>query len=1199
MSKIDNISKDTDVLITIDTMITALGDQVISEWDSEKASEMYWEYLSNIDKYDGKLITASKAYFDDYLQGKTVNTKIGLVRISSKSKGKIHDRMRDTKYLAIPYIPEVLMTGDVSDLVSLNKDRTDNVAGYYHFTKTKELDEYNLNIMLKVAQDERGNLLYFLGASKIKNGFDEAIKNPLTDYLTGSRPHSAEVGFLKSQLTPNSHAQGTIGLETDFDSIESYDDNEINLFVQVLDKNGNVLTENEAEKLIFGESRNSDQNSILKGRSNNVKTAKGTKVSTVFAVLEADQVIASHTATGAENPNYPQELQPRDRSRDSSQAWVQKTSNTLDPESLGRSGRADTGAPIIGDDLVVESGNGRTMAIQLAYERGNADEYKEWLIDEAEYFGFSADQINQFKQPILVRIRTSEIDRIQFTVEANQDDKLSFSATERAKTDARRLDENLLSLFTPGEDGDLITASNQKFIQGFLRSLGETEAAQYIGTDGKPTQALVTRMKAAIFSKAYNDDRLLEMMADQTKPDLQNMLNALGAAAPKFIEAQAVSRGDVQDVSSSIVDGIEQALDKRVTNAIIDAANTILAAKQNDQDIIEFVKQQGLFGDLGEGVPELAVFLSKNSRSAKKMSLLFKAMAAFAEKEALDSQNMGLFGEPEPVSIKDAINYAVNVIETNYGDNANLSMFDSADQEFGAIEKRYFIGHLLHKLGWRKEASDKNIYIKDNINGARKIVFKMNENQDDFIIEIIESGGNFVAEVGNCLNKKISEIFEYINDFLLDEQQIDPQVISDYDNAAHDIPNTVNGLKLLCSLFYAANWSRPKTRSIDFSNMNEPRFHIEPSSSAVQITVHMDDQSTAFLKWSGIDVGVAITWINQFITNEAKKLKRVESEGLSMFDSIFADNSWFDYLFQNNGSKAKTNFTPLDQKAHEAATSPHNDLDLPNDEQKQTGKYQKGHFSIGDLKIAIENPAGSIRSGTDPNGKEWQITMKHHYGFIENTDGADGDEIDVFVKNHLANDPEYAYIIKQLDSNGQFDEQKVIIGAETEEEAKEIYLSNYEKGWQGLGGIKKISMADLLKKIQHTWSEFDSWARDGSYDHIPIDQVIIENAPKLVESKIDKEDPIVVLETHGKYHLVIGLDRIMLAKQRHERFIPAIIFDGKDISKSIIQNAIKQAGSKVDPVALAALILDELEKSLVNSFDGISNPVLEVLYQNL
>ncbi|WP_434058069.1 hypothetical protein [Acinetobacter thutiue] len=596
------------------------------------------------------------------------------------------------------------------------------------------------------------------------------------------------------------------------------------------------------------------ENKVLKGRSNNVKTAKGTKVSTVFAVLEADKIIASHTATGAENPNYPQELQPRDRSRESSQAWVQKTSNTLDPESLGRSGRADTGAPIVGDDLVVESGNGRTMAIQLAYERENADEYKQWLIDEAEYFGFNADAIARFKQPILVRIRTSDIDRIQFTVEANQDDKLSFSATERAKSDARRLDENLLSLFMPGDDGDLLTVANQKFIQGFLKSLGETEAAQYITKEGKPTQALVTRIKAAIFSKAYNDDRLLEMMADQTKPDLQNMLNALGAAAPKFIEAQSVSRGNVQDVSSSIIDGIEQALDKRVANAIIDAANTILAAKHNDQDIAEFVKQQGLFGDLGEGVPELAIFLSKNSRSAKKMSLLFKAMAEFAEKQALDQQNIGLFGDPEPVSIKDAIDYAVNIIEENYGENTNLSMFDSVN-------------------------------------------------------------------------------------------------------------------------------------------------------------------------------------------------------------SIFTPTSF-------------------DQKAHEAATSPFNDLELPSIEQKESGDYQKGHLAIGDLNIAIENPAGSIRSGTDAQGNEWQITMKHHYGFIENTTGADGDEIDVFVKNHLDHIPDHAYIIKQLDKDGKFDEHKVILGAETEDEAKEIYLSNYEQGWQGLGDIKEISMADLLQKIQHTWSGYDSIVDD-------------------------------------------------------------------------------------------------------------------------
>lgn len=1000
MSKINNISNDTDVLAAIDSMVTALGNQVIVEWDSEKASEIYQEYLTtNLNKYDGKLITASKAYFNEHLNGKVVNTQIGLVRINSKSRGKIHDRMRDVKYLAIPYIPEVLMTGDISDLVPLNKDRDDSAVGYYEFNKSKKLETYTLNITLKVALDTEGNLLYYLGASKEK-----------------------------ANLRTVSHARSTTGSKVGFDSIESYDDDEINLYVQVLDKDGNVLSDEEAEKLIFGETPG--QETIFKGRSNNVKTAKGTKVSTVFAVLDADQVIASHTATGAENPSYPQELQPRDRSRDSSQAWVQKTSNTLDPESLGRSGRADTGAPIVGGDLVVESGNGRTMAIQLAYERGNADEYKEWLIDEAEYFGFSADQINQFKQPILVRIRTSDVDRVQFTVEANQDDKLSFSATERAKTDAKRLDENLLSLFTPGEDGDLITASNQKFIQGFLKSLGKTEAAQYISTEGKPTQALVTRIKAAIFSKAYNDDRLLEMMADQTKPELQNMLNALGAAAPKFIEAQAVSRGDVQDVSSSIVDGIEQALDKRVTNAIIDAANTILAAKQNDQDIVEFVKQQGLFGDLGEGVPELAVFLSKNSRSAKKMSLLFKAMAEFAEKQAIDGQNMGLFGEPEPVSIKDAINYAVTVIEDNYGENTNLSMFD-------------------HAAGFDAVA------------------------EGTLSFSVATKSPSLVDDVGQALYQVVR----------------------------------ADGV-LLCEV------------------------------------VHLQDANT-ICRLLNADVA----------------------------------------------------FTSIDMQAHNSCLSPFNDLSLPTEEQKQSGEYQKGHLSIGDLNIAIENPAGSIRSGVDANGQEWSSTMQHHYGYIENTLGADGDEIDVFVKNHLDHIPDHAYIIKQLDKDGKFDEQKVIIGAETEEEAKEIYLCNYDKGWQGFGGIQKIAMSELLKKIQHTWSEFDSWASDGHYEHIPLDHVITENAPKIHESKISKEDPIVVLEKRGKYYLIAGMERIALAKKRSEKLIPAIIFDEKDVKTSIIQTAIKKAGSAVDPIALAALIVDELEKSLMHSFDNASNPFLDALYQ--
>ena len=414
------------------------------------------------------------------------------------------------------------------------------------------------------------------------------------------------------------------------------------------------------------------------GRTNPVKTAKGTKIGTQFAVVEVEKLITSHDSAGNENPAFPQELQPRDRGRDASRAWVAKTANSLDNDSLGRTSRADSGAPIVGRDGIVESGNGRTMAIRMAYDQGTADEYRQFLIDDADYFGIDPDQVERMKRPVLVRVRTTETDRRVFTVEANQDDKLALSATERARSDAKRLDKNMLALFKPDENGSLLTASNHKFIQAFLASLGDAEAAQYVTSGGKPTRALVDRIRAAVFSKAYNDDRLLEMMADDANPDLQNVLNALGAASSKFIEAQAFGRTAVEDTATAMVDGIEQSLDERVTNAVIEATNTLLSARANNQDVTEYVRQQGLFEDIDDGVAALAVFLAQNSRSAKRMAIAFKAMAEYVKDDAISQANNGLFGEPVPPSLIDVVAAANIELTRQYGDDSkNIGLFDS------------------------------------------------------------------------------------------------------------------------------------------------------------------------------------------------------------------------------------------------------------------------------------------------------------------------------------------------------------------------------------------------------------------------------------------------------------------------------------------------------------------------------------------
>ena len=421
---------------------------------------------------------------------------------------------------------------------------------------------------------------------------------------------------------------------------------------------------------------NPNNKKITKGKSNKAKTPKGTKIESIFALVDAKFLVASHTASGSKNSKYPQELQPRDRARESSIAWVQKTSKELDPESLGRTGRVDTGAPIVGDDLVVESGNGRTIAIKMAYANGDASEYREWLAENADMFGMTAKQVESYKQPILVRIRTTDVNRAEFAVEANQDDKLSFTASERAKADAKRVNAGMLELFDPSESGDILAASNRDFVKSFLASLGATEAAQYTDSNGNPTQALVARIKGALFSKAYDDDRLLEMMADQTKPELQNTLNALTMAAPNFVAAQAVNRSDTQDLAEKVVDSVEQSLSDEVKNAIVDATNMIMNAKISGQDVKEYVLQQGLFEQVDDSVAELAVFLAANARSAKKMTDYFNAMASYIEQDSVSRQNLDMFGEPDPLSLADVIAHANSKANDNTDTIGSLDIFN-------------------------------------------------------------------------------------------------------------------------------------------------------------------------------------------------------------------------------------------------------------------------------------------------------------------------------------------------------------------------------------------------------------------------------------------------------------------------------------------------------------------------------------------
>lgn len=135
----------------------------------------------------------------------------------------------------------------------------------------------------------------------------------------------------------------------------------------------------------------------------------------------------------------------------------------------------------------------------------------------------------------------------------------------------------------------------------------------------------------------------------------------------------------------------------------------------------------------------------------------------------------------------------------------------------------------------------------------------------------------------------------------------------------------------------------------------------------------------------------------------------------------------------------------------------------PTDAQKEAGNYKKGHIKVDGLNITIEQPKGSIRRGTDANGKQWESEMHNTYGYIRGTESVDGDHIDIFLSDNPTEGK--VFVVDQVNKDGSFDEHKVMYGFSDMESARQAYLSNYEEGWQGLGSITEVKKEDFKKWI--------------------------------------------------------------------------------------------------------------------------------------
>lgn len=216
----------------------------------------------------------------------------------------------------------------------------------------------------------------------------------------------------------------------------------------------------------------------------------------------------------------------------------------------------------------------------------------------------------------------------------------------------------------------------------------------------------------------------------------------------------------------------------------------------------------------------------------------------------------------------------------------------------------------------------------------------------------------------------------------------------------------------------------------------------------------------------------------------------------------------------------KENETPLDyaERIVEAKRLHEEELKVdtnPTEAQKEAGNYKKGHIKINGFDVTIEQPAGSVRSGKDANGKEWSVTMNNTYGYIRGTESVDGDHIDVFLGPDMNSD--MVYVVDQVNTDGSFDEHKVMMGFPSLEDARSAYLSNYEEGWQGLGNITGVALDEFKKWIDSSTRKTKPFSEYRSVDFIEEERP--DSGIRFRETRIipEEENIIKKAKSDGSY----------------------------------------------------------------------------------
>jgi hypothetical protein len=338
-----------------------------------------------------------------------------------------------------------------------------------------------------------------------------------------------------------------------------------------------------------------------------------------WAVTEAAALVTSHDDALRVNPDFPAALQPRDRTRAASEQQIARIANAIDPELLAESRKAADGAPIVGQDAVVESGNARTIALRRAYASDKADAYRQFLVDQAARFGLDPAAVDALQQPVLVRVSVGDYDRAEFARQANESTVAAMSPAEQALADARHLPD--LGGLHANDDGTINMRASAQFVHGFLRDVvGTNERGAMSTADGELSQSGQARIRNAVFAAAYGDADLVGMLTESTDANVKNVLAGMLRAAP------AIAR-----LREMIAEGGRYGPD--LAPDLVQAVRKFSQLRSEGMSVEQYEAQGDFFGNGGltPDARRLLRTIGENARAPKRMAEFLQRYADAVE----------------------------------------------------------------------------------------------------------------------------------------------------------------------------------------------------------------------------------------------------------------------------------------------------------------------------------------------------------------------------------------------------------------------------------------------------------------------------------------------------------------------------------------------------------------------------------------